>query len=467
MIDDRIVGEARNLRLQLGKVHKSDANPLFAGEFFAQPPKAWEARYDNLYPSVCFDPTRSVFQLWYNIFIRDEASEQTPPAARPSTAYWRGHREEGLLYAESVDGLRWEKPELGIVSFNGSTRNNMVMDTASHGLHGVGVLRDAADPDRARRYKAFLLDEPTQRMAVAFSPDGLHWTPPLDWDEHTAIGDAHPNTLRLPDGSGYVGFMRGLQGEGSAAGHAPGPQRLLRRTVSRDFVHWSQPEVVLEGSGRDDQIYSMPVAYMHGIYLGLPAIFHAGDRAAPNWDAVDTELAWSHDSQHWQRVCPGTALIPRGPGSYPNGGFDCGCIYAAAPLLVGDQQHIYYAGSDSTHTGFRDGSFCLATLPQDRFAGYAVADSSAPGLLTTAALLVDGPALAVNVDTGNGSLRVAVHAANGSPIPGFALDDCKLATDGGLAVEPCWAAEFGRLRGRQVRLVFELRNAVLFAFGFA
>ena len=88
-----------------------------------------------------------------------------------------------------------------------------------------------------RRFKAFLLNEPAQRIAVAFSADGLHWSPPIDWAEHDTIGDAHPNTLRLPDGQGYVGFMRGLKGQELANGPAARPIRLLRRTASRDFVH--------------------------------------------------------------------------------------------------------------------------------------------------------------------------------------------------------------------------------------
>ena len=247
VFDDRVVANARNLRLELGKVRKCPRNPLFAGEFFSRPPRQWEARYDNLYPSVSHDAVRGRFELWYNVFIRDAASERTPLAARPHTRYWRGHREEGLLYARSADGIQWEKPALGIVSFGGDTDNNIVMDTASHGIHGVGVLKDPRDPDPMRRFKAFLLNEPAQRMAVAFSADGLRWSPPIDSADHDAIGDAHPNALRLCDGQGFVGFMRGLKEDVPPARGLKRPNRLLRRTVSPDFLSWSPPEVVLEG----------------------------------------------------------------------------------------------------------------------------------------------------------------------------------------------------------------------------
>jgi len=33
----------------------------------------------------------------------------------------------GFCYAESTDGLRWEKPELGLVEFRGSRANNIFL----------------------------------------------------------------------------------------------------------------------------------------------------------------------------------------------------------------------------------------------------------------------------------------------------------------------------------------------------
>ena len=66
-------------------------------------------------------------------------------------------------------------------------------------------------------------------------------------------------------------------------------------------------------------------------------------------DLVDCELAWSSDTVQWERVCPGTPLIPRGP----DGSFDWGCVYGAAyPFLKDGRLQAYYGGSNAaTPTG--------------------------------------------------------------------------------------------------------------------
>ena len=41
-----------------------------------------------------------------------------------------------ICYAESEDGVHWCKPELGLVAFNGSTQNNIILDKVhDYGCH--------------------------------------------------------------------------------------------------------------------------------------------------------------------------------------------------------------------------------------------------------------------------------------------------------------------------------------------
>ena len=83
-------------------------------------------------------------------------------------------------------------------------------------------------------------------------------------------------------------------------------------------------------------------------------------------DTVDCELTWSHDTVHWERVCLGTSLIPRGP----KGSYDWGCIYAAAyPIFQGEEIRLYYSGGNDTHGSWRATGLGLARLRRDRFAG--------------------------------------------------------------------------------------------------
>ena len=454
VLDNRIVNKTENLRLTLGEVSKSESNPLFSEEYYADPPKRWEARFDNLYPNVIYDEKDELYKLWYSVIIRDPSSEKTPLDARDNTEYSSDvSRLHGLLYACSEDGISWTKPGLDIIDFDGSTKNNIVMSTRSHGVHGAGVLYDVEEEEPERRFKAFYKDEIVKRMAVGFSSDGLHWTNPVHWPEHNAAGDTHNNAVRLP-GHGFVGITRTFVGSKEER------VRAVLRTESDDFINWSEPTLVFQGTGPHDQIYSMPIFKYGSIFLGLPAIFHKGNRDAPDWDTVDTELAWSPDTLHWYRVCPGEPLIPRGVGRYPSGAYDCGCVYAAVPLPADDEMHIYYGGSNGLHNGFREGSFCLATLPRGRFAGYRAAAS---GRLETTPFKQNAGGIAINADVDGGSIRAGLTNGSGGWIDGFGPDDCSTIREGGLDIELQWRKDIRSLNGHSAKLVFELEGATLYS----
>ena len=450
LLDSRLVATAQNAALELGTVIKSERNPLFREE------ERWEARYDNVYPNVMYDEEQGLYKCWYSVFIRDSPSNGTPLDRRPSAAYGVGEREEGLLYAVSKDGIVWEKPGLGLIEFEGSTENNIVISKATHGIHAGGVFKDLHDPDPARRYKFLHLNASARRMAVAFSADGIHWSQPILWRRHNAAGDCHNNALWSPELGKYIGITRGWSGD----------IRTVLRSESHDFVHWSRPQEIMRGQNAHDQIYSMPIFRYGGLYLGLPAVFHQGDAQAPDWDTVDTELAWSPDSHTWHRICPGKPLIPRGAGAYPDGDEDCGCIYAAAPLLQDDRLLIYYGGSNGLHHGWREGSLNLATLAKDRFAGFVPQVAHQPAMLKTVRLRVQGPALTVNAEIRRGgSIRASLIDMNGTSPSGFGMDDCIAVTTGGLCCKLGWGQKrLDELADKNLRILFEIRQARLYAF---
>ena len=459
LLDPRNIASAQNAKLELGAVEKHAANPLFREEYFADPPKPWEARLDNVYPSVIYDQEEGLFKCWYKSFLRDRDSNNTPLAERPRISYKGGGREEGVLYAESTDGIDWRKPELGLIEFAGSRQNNIVMSRAVHGIHAGGVLKDPRDPDPARRYKFIHLNARARRLANCFSADGLTWSQPALWPGRDAVGDTHNNAIRLPGSGRYVCITRGWS-EGAYRG-----LRTVLRSESDDFLRWSPPVEILRGRDAHDQIYSMPITAYGDLYIGLPAVFHKGDESAADWDTVDTELAISADTAQWRRICPGQPLIPRGAGSYPDGDYDCGCIYAAAPIVQGDKILLYYGGSNGLHNGWREGSFNLATLGIDRFAGYAPRDANETARVETTPQLLTGECLSINAEVEtSGTVRAMVLDAGGNELSGFGFDDCRPVTCGGTARELRWhdrrAAE---MVGQTVRLAFEFRNAKLYA----
>ena len=437
LLGSEVVDVAEGVRLALGQVRKDECNPLFVED------RPWEVRFDNLYANVVFDEDQGIYKCWYSPFIIEETTEKTPEADRESIPFRQAlakhtRREMGLCYATSEDGTAWEKPALGIVDFEGGGANNLVMRQ----VHGAGVFRDTRDPDPGRRYKMLFHAE---GMSVAASPDGLHWSPPVPCPEIAAAGDTHNNVLWDERSRTYVGITR-LWADG---------QRIVGRTESPEFRTWTKATEVLRGLDPRLQTYAMPVFRYANVYLGLVMIFDT------ETDLVDCELAWSPDTVQWARVCPGTPLISRGP----KGSCDSGCVYAAAyPVVRDDEIRLYYAGSDGPHTDWRKGSLCLARLRPDGFVGMEPAGPSSIGTVITQPVRCLGADLQVSADAAGGSLRVAVLA-----VDGLQLEDCEPiradVTDG--VVRWRGGRTLAALKGKPVRLQFELKSARLYAFGFA
>jgi hypothetical protein len=427
MLDKRVIERVVNARLVLGKVSKEPRNPLFVEA------KPWGVRFDNLYPNVLFDEKERLYKCWYNPFIVCEATTNTPPDKRKSIPYRPKKREMAICYATSKDGIVWDKPDLGVVEFNGSRANNLVL----RDVHGAGVYRDDHDSNADRRYKVFAAG------GVAFSPDGIHWSAFRPCPAIKAAGDTHNNAFWDERSGRYVGITR-LWKDG---------QRIVGRTESVDFVHWTPAAEVLRGT-RERQTYAMLVFPCAGAYLGLVMILDG------KTDCVDCELAWSPDTIQWERICEGTPLIPRGP----KGSFDYGCIYAASPVRCGGEIRLYYGGGDDVHMSWRKTGLGLARLRVDGFAGMEPADPGQPGRIVTKPLRCSGRRLRVNADASAGSLRVAV-----ADVPGRDHEACKPivsnVTNG--IVEWSGGESLEDLRGQTIQLVFELRSARLYAFGFS
>ena len=109
-----------------------------------------------------------------------------------------------LCYAVSADGREWERPELGLVSYGGDSRNNLVdLLRDPHSIQLGPILHDPDDPDPDRRFKiAFETDKYHQRLAVAYSPDGLRWTEsglrvPVSWRDRPTIETDSPVRVKV------------------------------------------------------------------------------------------------------------------------------------------------------------------------------------------------------------------------------------------------------------------------------
>jgi hypothetical protein len=430
VLDTRIIDKVDGARLAVGTAKKHPANPLFRED------RPWEPRFDNLYANVLYDEQEKLYRCWYSPFIVDKAAGETPREKRSQVPYRPRGREMGVCYAVSKDGLKWEKPELGLIEFGRGKANNLVL----RGPHGAGVFRDPRDPDSSRRYKMFYKG---RGMCVRFSSDGLRWGEEIRCPPIAARGDTHNNALWCPERGKYVGITRLWKG-----------QRIVGRTESSDFRQWTKAVEVLRGD-RENQTYAMPVFRYAGVYLGLVMVF----RPRPN--RVHCELAWSPDTVTWQRIDKGAPLIPN---SRKKGDYDWGCVYAAAyPVFLGHEIRLYYGASNGTHNGWRDGFLALATLRGDGFAGYEPTDASKPATLVTRPLVCSGKTLRISADAKGGAVRVTVLDADHRPAAG-SRPITNDVTDAPVTLRR--GERLSKLLGGRVRLKFELTKAKLYAFAF-
>ena len=78
-----------------------------------------------------------------------------------------GPREYRVCYAESRDGVHWERPALGLIEYNGSTANNLVdLLGGASGIVALPMLYETDDPDPSRRYKVAFRVRAVRRAAV-------------------------------------------------------------------------------------------------------------------------------------------------------------------------------------------------------------------------------------------------------------------------------------------------------------
>ena len=457
VIDSRVIDKTENAEIAVRPAIKDAANPLFGEE------KPWEQRFDNLYPNTLYDEEENLFKCWYSPFTVDAPAKEMSLERRQTEKYperpHKGTREMGVCYATSKDGINWDKPELGLLEYDGNTKNNLVM----RGPHGAGVLLDAREANPSRRYKIITgMSSSSLGIAVCFSPDGVTWSEPkmCPLINPYRVDGTHYNALWVEELGEYVGFTRLRdQREGGSESikklHAAWPLRQVGRTTSLDFEKWTEAVAVFEGENENLQIYSMPV-FKHGnIYLGLPVIHNQEtDRA---W----TELAWSPDTIEWHRVCPGSALIPN---SDFVGDYDWGCAYSAAyPVFRNEEILLYYGGSNWLHFGWRNAYLCLARIRPDGFAGYEQISSRESGTVTTAPIEAGRNGVRISADVSDIG-NVSVKLIDGSD--GRRIAESEPIVDGVTDAVVKWREgfSFDSVAGHKVRFEFSINGARLFSF---
>lgn len=380
--------------------------------------------------------------------------------------------------AVSQDGIKWEKPNLGLHKWkgDGKTDNNIVPGGVVFFMHTPWE----SNPDR----KYYGVSQVGGSYFGHVSPDGLHWKPLSEapiiqgsdtshfyWDPNTKLfrctvkDDEKNNKVNSDVG----GMRRRVVGYSETKDFTKFPP--LRLIMAQDDVDdlWCKP-----GTVQRTHFYACPIFPYETVYVGLLQIYRAEEPEGYFHGPVWLELVSSRDGMRWLRVEPDTSV--KGPyalyetsrppllnlGKFRE--FDDAIVDSASLVVVGDEIRMYYNGYDELHDYLPYyGSIGMATLRKDGFASLDA--DEVPGEVLTCRFTGVSGVMQVNSDPRGGAVRVEVLDGDGRVIPGYGRDDCEPLTADGVRQTVAWKArkELPADAGA-VRFRFLLERARLFSF---
>jgi hypothetical protein len=222
-----------------------------------------------------------------------------------------------VCYAVSRDGVNWKRPALGLVKYGADTRNNLVdFPIGDYRVINLVVIDDQAEPDPARRFKmAFQSIKYQSRIAVAFSPDGLHWKEsPLN-----------PVTRHMTEIHGLVRWKGAYYVNGHGGSPRPGPNAIMPRRMvtymSYDFEHWADATALsFERHGgvipnptrghAGEQIHTGASLWNRGnVIIGFYGQWHGDPSDDRRLVTMDLGMVTSNDALHYKEPVPDFRII--------------------------------------------------------------------------------------------------------------------------------------------------------------
>lgn len=269
-------------------------------------PGQWDGTRCKVYGTVLVDPRDGLFKMWYS------GGTDTEDAIRRECGSPRN-----LGYAFSEDGIRWTRPNLGLIEYNGSRDNNLIMLDAQ--APSVFLLEDA--PAAERFMMITEAGQHTNENYILFSADGVNWNrkprPPVDsgdWGAKThepfsiLFDPKDLNPVRRWKGYSLLHiFDNGYRGRAVGYFEAADPQR---------WVEPPRQPIMSAFEGMESEIHIPHVSRFHDTYVMLY------DAMEPNHH-TQAEVAVSDDAVNFRRVQSGVKLIPNGPPGSVNAGKVC------------------------------------------------------------------------------------------------------------------------------------------------
>ncbi len=404
-----------------------------------------------------------------------------------------------VCYAESVDGLHWERPELGLFEFQGSKKNNIVFAGAGQdakGVHGFAPFLDtnpACKPEH--RYKAVGGLGPDNKItkgdlyAVA-SPDGIHWSllqeAPILKNRLHGYFDSQNLAFWDTERGEYRIYFRDYIDRGM-----PTSTRAIKTARSNNFVNWTDFALLEYPDAPREQLYTSQVQPYYRaphLFVGFPtryvqrpwspAIEALPEVEQRRWRAemnerfgtslTDGLFMSSRDGQTFHRweeafIRPG----PQRKGNWVYGdNFQALGMFETPSDLPGAPNELSFLVTEN-YWRQPGAIFRRHTIRIDGFV--SVNAPRGGGQLSLKPFRFQGSTLRLNFATSAaGSIRVQLEDFGGAPLQGYTLEDCYEIIGDELDRPVQWkhGSDTSPLAGKLVRVRFALSDADLYSFRF-
>jgi len=459
--------------------------------------------------NVYWDDQENLFKCWYE----DLGFDFDAFAGRKSDTHgleapgFHEFCDNRYLYAESKDGIHWEKPELDYREMDGRKTNICLGNERDGKAHSATFLLDEQEEDASKRFKVIFWNErkgyPKAINKVGYSPDGRTWTlcdEPVFFGGNSEIGtgdviivnrnrETGEYTLdtRISHMCEYPGGRSNPDVSGWGLPIYPNePTRNAKRRIyhaySKDFLHWTVPQQILTPDpledNLDEEYYGMARFRMGDLWV---AILNKFQRTA---NTVSASLVYSRDGLNWNHAGQRQDILSPNVDD-PNAWDQYMAEVCCQPVFLDDEIRLYYAGSNFHHDwwmfGIQEGldhpeaelgpksgesALGLATLRPDGF--ISLDTGLRDGILITRPVVSEGRELKVNVKCGpKGYFQVALLDRQGNEIPGHEKSACDTFTGDSTKHIITWSGKSDlpqAILAGGVKLCFYSRDTNLYSF---
>jgi hypothetical protein len=394
-----------------------------------------------------------------------------------------------IACAESLDGIKWTRPNLGLFEYDGSKENNIVLnDIKGTECHDLSPFIDAnpkATPEGKYKAVSFGHGYKPRGLWAFQSPDGVRWTAMQDGPVYTQGAFDTQNIAYWSEQEGryvmyYRVFVDGV--------------RHIERAVSDDFINWTREGLLDFGDGGPtptEQFYVnqiKPYYRAPHILIGFPARYcergstvstdqlpeqeyrkHRGTSAARYGYAVtDSVMITSRDGKRFRRsnepfLRPG--LRTRYNWSYGDN-YIAWHVVETGPTDDDTPREISLYATE----GYFTQNFSRIRRYTLRIDGFVSAHASHdPGELITKPFTFDGKRLSFNFGTSApGYVKVELQTAEGKPIAGFTEAEADILFGDSLDRTVSWKGkqDLGSLAGKPIRMRLVLMEADVYSWKF-